>query len=273
MGLRGKQITLSVACVRITESKEIIVDIKSLQGTRLMPAEKNVGSTERWISLFAGTALVGYGISRRSASGLGLALVGGGLLLRGATGYCEVNSALGRNTAEQNDSSQVSVPYDRGTKVEVATTIARPVNELYEFWRNFENLPRFMEHLESVRVIDSKRSHWVAEGPAGHQVQWDAEIINEIPDELIAWRSLEGSEVDNAGSVHFTPAPGNRGTEVRVVLKYDPPAGKLGTLIAKLFRQEPSQQIREDLRRLKQILETGEIAVAEATPGERAAAV
>lgn len=248
------------------------MDMNSIRGTRLMPSEKNVGSTERWVSLFAGTALVSYGLSRRSASGMGLALVGGGFLLRGATGYCEINDAMGRNTFDQDESSQVSVPYERGTKVEVATTIARPVKEIFDFWRNFENLPRFMDHLESVRVIDSKRSHWVAKGPAGHEVQWDAEIINEIPNELIAWRSLEGAEVDNAGSVHFTAAPGNRGTEVRVVLKYDPPAGKLGTLVAKLFHQEPSQQIREDLRRLKQIFETGEVAIAEATPGEKAAA-
>lgn len=238
------------------------MDIHSLRGTRLMPSEKNVGATERWVSLFAGTALVSYGLSRRSVSGIGLALLGSGLLLRGATGYCEINDALGRNTAAE-DEDQVSVPYDRGTRVEVATLIDRPVGQLFDFWRNFENLPRFMDHLESVRVIDSKRSHWVARGPAGHQVQWDAEIINEIPNELIGWRSLEGSEVDNAGSVHFTAAPGNRGTEIRVILKYDPPAGKLGTLVARLFRQEPEQQIREDLLRLKQMFESGKLALAE----------
>jgi uncharacterized membrane protein len=142
-------------------------------------------------------------------------------------------------------------------KVERAITIDRPAHELYAFWRDFENLPRFMEHLESVTVIDATRSHWIARAPVGQRVEWDAEIHNEVPDELIAWRSLPGSEIANAGSVHFTPAGG--GTEVRVVLSYEPPAGRLGDAVARLFGEAPAQQVQDDLRRFKQVMEAGEV--------------
>jgi uncharacterized membrane protein len=135
----------------------------------------------------------------------------------------------------------------------------RPRSEVYRFWRNLENLPRFMDHLEAVSVQDEWRSHWVAKGPAGTRVEWDAEIHNEIPNELIAWRSLAGSEVDNAGSVHFMPTA-NGDTEVRVVLRYDPPAGKLGATVARLLGEDPSHQVSEDLRRLKQVVEASEPA-------------
>jgi uncharacterized membrane protein len=132
--------------------------------------------------------------------------------------------------------------------------VNRPAHELYQFWRNFENLPRFMDHLESVTVIDENQSHWVAKAPAGTRVEWNAAIHNEIEDELIAWRSLPGADVNNAGSVHFTPAGEGR-TEVRVVLSYEPPAGKMGAAIAKLLGEEPSQQVEDDLRRFKQVME------------------
>jgi uncharacterized membrane protein len=115
-----------------------------------------------------------------------------------------------------------------------------------------------MTHLEQVRE-EGTRSHWAARGPLGLRAEWDAEIITDHPNQVIAWRSLPNSDVDTAGSVHFTPAPGTRGTEVRVNLKYDPPAGQAGTLIAKLFGKEPGQQIREDLRRFKQLMEAGEV--------------
>jgi uncharacterized membrane protein len=127
-----------------------------------------------------------------------------------------------------------------------------------------------MNHLESVRVCDEKRSHWVAKGPLGVRVEWDAEIITERPNELIGWRSLPGSEVDTAGSVHFTPAPGGRGTEVRVVLKYDPPGGKVGATLAKLFGRSGSQEIQEDLRHFKEIMEAGEVPTTQGQPSGRA---
>jgi uncharacterized membrane protein len=153
--------------------------------------------------------------------------------------------------------SNVSIPYRTGIHVDRTIVISRSPEEVYQFWRNLENLPRFMRHLESVQEIDNKHSHWVAKAPAGGLVEWKAEIINDLENKLIAWRSLEGADVDNAGSVHFTPASGCFGTEVKVCLQYNPPGGTLGFLFAKLFGEEPSQQIARDLERFKEIMETG----------------
>ena len=156
-------------------------------------------------------------------------------------------------------------------RVERVTTINKPVHEVYEFWRDFANLPRFMRHLESVEVLGNGRSRWRARGPAGMQFKWEAETLQEREDEWIAWRSLPGSDVENSGSVRFTPAPGGRGTEVRVQLQYSPPAGTLGRTLAKLFGEEPDQQIHDDLHRFKQLLETGDIPLSDG-PGLRRAA-
>ncbi|SCG74976.1 SRPBCC family protein [Micromonospora coxensis] len=150
--------------------------------------------------------------------------------------------------------------------MEVGVTVNRPASEAYRFWRDLENLPRFMAHLEAVRVEDLRISHWTARGPAGRHVGWDAEIVEDRPNELIAWRSLPGARVRNAGRVRFVPAPGDRGTEVRVELGYAPPAGRLGRAVAKLFGEEPEQQVRDDLRRFKQVLETGEVVRSDASP-------
>ena len=144
-------------------------------------------------------------------------------------------------------------------------TINRSPEEIYHFWRDFQNLPRFMDHLESVDVLDERRSHWRAKAPAGKTVEWDAEIIEDRPNELIAWRSLENADVPNTGSVRFVPAPGGRGTEVHVELKYDPPGGAVGVAIAKLFGEEPNQQVATDLRRFKQVMETGEVVQSDAS--------
>jgi uncharacterized membrane protein len=222
-------------------------------------AERNVSEPERWISVVFGSALTAYGLKMRSLPGAAVAAIGGALVWRGASGTCAAYKALGISTAE-DAGSQVSVPYGRGVRVEKSVTVNASAEELYRFWRNFENLPRFMHNLEAVQVHDDKRSHWTARGPAGTTVDWEAEIINEIPNELIGWRSVEGSQVDNAGSVHFTPAAGGRGTEVKVVLRYDPPAGKAGAAISKLLGDDPAMNVQEDLRRLKMLIETGEIA-------------
>lgn len=147
--------------------------------------------------------------------------------------------------------------------------VNRPAEELYRLWRNFEQLPRFMGHLLEVHVESDKRSHWVAKGPMGSQLEWDAEIINEHPNELIAWRSLENADVDHAGSVRFEPAIGGRGTIVRVELQYRPPAGSTGAKLAKLLGQSPAKQIAVDLTRFRQMAETGEIARTEGQPAGR----
>jgi uncharacterized membrane protein len=149
-----------------------------------------------------------------------------------------------------------------------SVTIDRPREALYAFWRNFSNLPLFMHNVHSVAVIDKQTSHWVIEAPAGKTVEWDARITEDQPGRLIAWESLEGPSVRNSGRVEFLDSPDNRGTVVRVTLTYDPPAGTVGKLIAKLFQKEPKVQARQDLRRFKQLMETGEVSTA--TPPDAA---
>jgi uncharacterized membrane protein len=144
-----------------------------------------------------------------------------------------------------------------------SVTIDRPREELYAFWRDFTNLPRFMENVRHVAIKDGTHSHWVVEGPAGKTVEWDSAITADEPGRLIAWRSLDGASVRNSGQVEFLDSPDHRGTVVRVTLTYDPPAGGVGQLIAKLFQREPKVQARQDLRRFKQLMETGEVATAQ----------
>ncbi|WP_248963315.1 SRPBCC family protein [Sphaerisporangium perillae] len=157
------------------------------------------------------------------------------------------------------------------TSLRAAITVNRPRNEVYRFWHDFENLPRFMAHLESVETIAGGYSHWKAKGPWKKAVEWDAEIIEELSDEVIAWRSVRDATVRNSGVVRFTDAPGGRGTEVRVEIHYDPPAGKVGLAFARLLGEHPEQQVSDDLRRFKQVMETGEVARSEGSPeGTRA---
>ena len=219
--------------------------------------EINVGQTERIISGAAAAVLGLVALRKRRLRGLLLPLAGG-LASRALTGRCAVNRALGRNTAQADRMRRSGRTRRRGIKVDQSTTISRPRQEVFAFWRNFENLPRFMDHLESVRVLDEGRSHWIAKGPAGTRVEWDAEIHQEFPERLIAWRSLEGADVEHEGSVRFFPAA-NDATEVRVVLRYDPPAGRAGAAVARLFGEDPARQVAEDLRRFKQVLEAGEV--------------
>jgi uncharacterized membrane protein len=221
----------------------------------------NVGKTERVISGLAAAAVAVVVLRRRRLRPVLLPLAAN-LISRAVTGRCPVNRALGRNTARTRRSSPVaSVRRGEGIKVEKSVVVDRPVQEVYRFWRNFENLPRFMNHLESVTVIDETRSRWVAKAPAGTKVEWEAVIHNEMENQLIAWRSLPGSDVSHAGSVHFTPLGDGNRTEVRVVLSYEPPAGKIGAALARMLGEEPSKQVEDDLRRFKQVVEAAE------TPG------
>ena len=220
--------------------------------------EGDVGKTERLVSGLAGAALIVLSLRKRRLRPL-LFPLATGLLARALTGRGPSKRALGGLTRRGNrDTPVASVGRGQGTKVEQSITINRPVLEVYRFWRNFQNLPRFMDHLEAVTVIDETHSHWVAKGPAGTHAEWDAVIHHEIDDELIAWRSLSGSEIKNTGSVHFRPSADGAGTEVRVVLSYEPPAGKVGVAFARLLGEEPSKQVADDLRRLKQVLDAGE---------------
>lgn len=229
--------------------------------------EMNISRAERAISIGAGAVLAALGIRQRSIPGYISAGLGGLLVYRGVRGHCPAYQALGIDTSERGQARPEDY-FERGVHVKQSYTIRRSPYELYQFWRNFENLPQFMSHLESVRVLDERRSHWVAKAPrlAGGQVEWDAEIINDEPASVIAWRSLDGADVPNTGSVRFVPAAADQGTEVHVTIEYLPPAGQVGRLLAKLFGEEPQQQIREDLRKFKQLMEAGEIATIQGQP-------
>jgi uncharacterized membrane protein len=209
--------------------------------------------------------LAAWGLRRRDKPGIGLAAIGGTLMYWGATGHCEVYHTLGRNTAARGyakgTGSTSGVPYELGIRVDHEVRINRPVDHVYRFWRNFENLPRFMHHLRRVEVRDERTSHWVARGPAGFEVAWDAEIVNDIQNEVIGWRSLPGSQVDIGGSVRFD-AVGEGATAVRVSLQYNPPAGALGAWVARYFGEDPEHTIREDLNRFRELMDTGTITVA-----------
>ena len=188
-------------------------------------------------------------------------LVTGGLILVGA-GLAYAAVRIIRGADEATDVA-------RDVHIETSITIDRSPAELYAFWRDFKNLPLFMRNLESVTELDQTKSHWVARGVGGARVEWDAEIYNEKENELIAWRSLENADVVNAGSVRFQKGPEGHGTYVRVIMNYNPPAGKVGTTIAQLLGVEPKQLIKEDLRRFKQLMEA-EIAMVAGQSSGRA---
>jgi uncharacterized membrane protein len=194
--------------------------------------------------------------------GLALAVAGGAIGLAAIQYY---RRSQGKK-AEEGHSPVASIGHGEGNKVVRIVTINKPAAELYRYWHDFENLPRFMYHLEAVEDLGGGRSRWRAKAPAGATIQWEATIINDVENELLAWQSVEDSEVANAGSVRFTPAPGGRGTEVKVTLSYNPPAGKLGALVAGLFGEGPSRQVADDLRRFKQIMEAGEVPTNERRP-------
>ena len=222
----------------------------------------NVGSVERVLSVLGGGALALYGLRRRGAPGTVAGLAGAMLVQRGATGHCMVYESMGVDTSEearrglvrQHGRSAV-LQAASAIRVEHAVTVNRPRAELFRYWRALENLPAIMRHVEAVTVLDDRRSRWRAKAPAGQSVEWTAIIHNEVENELIAWKSLDDASVPNAGSVHFSDAPGGHGTEIRVLLEYDPPAGRLGMVVARLFGEEPDRQVREDLQRFKASME------------------
>ena len=193
----------------------------------------NMDPLDRWASALIGLGLAGSAMRRPNAR-LRTA-IGVELLRRGLTGHCYAYQAFGVRTKSLDRTSSVSVPYELGVRARASITISKPRADVYRFWRDFENLPKIMKHLVSVTPTSDNQSHWVAEGPRGKQVEWDAEIHNDIENELIAWRSLPGADVDSAGSVHFRDAAGGRGTEVVVRMQYNPPAGFVGATVAKLF--------------------------------------
>ena len=214
----------------------------------------NVGKTERALSIMAGTMLTYYAIKKHDRLGAVMALAGAGLMRRGFTGHCEAYDLLGVHTNGNGHAG--------GIHVSKAVTINKPREEVYRFWRDLSNLPNFMKHLKCVKEIDATTSHWTAYAPHGRTVAWRAEIVSEVENERIEWRSVAGSRIPNSGYVRFMAAPGGRGTEVHVSIRFHPPLGTVGVWAVKVFGQDPEIRIEEDLLRLKAILETGEIPVA-----------
>jgi len=160
-------------------------------------------------------------------------------------------------------SAGIAADPDENTLVAKTVTINRDRRALYAFWRDFRNLPLFMENIESVTVTDDQRSHWKVKAPAGTDVEWDSVIVEDIPGEVIEWRSVDDASIKNSGRIEFRDSGNGRGTWVSAVIAYDPPAGKLGKAIATLFGREPKLQARRDLRRFKQLMETGELATSQ----------
>lgn len=229
----------------------------------------NLSNNERVIALVTGLGF--FAVSRRmkGIQRFALSALSGELIRQGITGHSFLFSLLGMNPAVETNKYAVSVPHEQGLRVEHSLTINRPVEDVYNFWRNFENLPQFMRHLKSVEILENGHSRWTARGPLNAPVSWEAEIINEVPNEVIGWRSLANSQIANAGSVRFSRVPGNRGTQVKVELEYIPPAGQVGAVIAGIFGERPEQQIQEDLNRFKQLMETGEINSTNGQPRGR----
>jgi uncharacterized membrane protein len=218
---------------------------------------RNVGTIDRAVSIAGGTALAVAGISklrqRKFFPGIAMAAAGSYLYYRGQTGKCALYKAMGFSTTGKAG----------GVSLDKSVTISKSPHEVYEYWHNFENLPNFMRHLESVTVTGAKSSHWVARGPAGVKVEWDAEILEDNPGRLISWRSSSNADIPNEGTVEFIEAPGGRGTEVRAHMAFHPPAGALGATAMEVMNTINEQQLEEDLKRFKQVVETGVLATSQ----------
>ncbi len=220
---------------------------------------KNVGYEERIFSALLGGGLVLHSLRGRSSVMGGLtALMGIALLNRAASGYCPAYHAMGINARDRSDTSLLGRPKvhtDRAIKMKQSITIQRPARDLYRYWRQVENLPKVMSHIRSVVAINEHQSHWIVETlPHTREIEWDAEIINEVDNERIGWRTMKGAVVEHAGSVVFE-ATGETTTKVTVTLQYDPPGGPLGAALASLFGQDAGKTIEEDLARFKEMME------------------
>jgi uncharacterized membrane protein len=219
-------------------------------------APTNISEFERWMSLGAGGALTYLGLRHGTVMGVLSAGIGASLLYRGITGHCHAYEALGIDTADHRE--RTAVPAQQGVKIEKTMIVNRPARELYTFWRQLDNLPRVLTHVKQVRVRDDTHSHWIASGPLDMDVEWDAEVFNERENELIAWRSLPGGDIETAGSIHFRPLAQNRGTEVSISLKYNPLGGKVAAALAAWLGDGLGPILDEDLQRFKQTMEAGE---------------
>lgn len=231
--------------------------------TLLPRIDRRNPTSEKWACTIAGGLSLFWGVKRGGLFGGLLSLAGVELLTYGISGH-HTHELLGFNGKDRDLLNRI--PFQSGIQVEHSVSINAPVDQVYEYFRDFENLPFFMEHIKSVEVQDETHSHWSARGPLGTVIEWDAEIISDEPNKLLSWRSVNSPDIKSAGSVHFEELPGGRGTALRVEMQYVPPAGALGAVIAKLLGEEPEAQIEEDFRRFKQRLEAGEISTTKGQP-------
>jgi len=227
------------------------------------PHLRNVGKQEREFSVLAGAGLVALGLAGPRPLRLLAALSGAGLLYRGLTGHCHLYAALGIDSTRTD---RTGVPAQEGFKYEQSIAIQRPAAELYRAWRNLEALPQIMRHLERVTALNDRQSEWIARGPLDVRLRWTAEIFEDRPNEMIAWRSLPGGDVETAGSIHFRPIAEGRGTALQLSLKYNPPGGKVTAGIAWLLGQGAEARIDEDLHRFKRRMEAAAAPTTEGQP-------
>jgi uncharacterized membrane protein len=275
-GLAWFSIALGLAEVSAPRSVARLIGVPPDESTESVLRAMGAREIANGIAILSQPDRAGWLWSRVGGDTLDLSLLGTALgndqadrgRLAGAIAAVLGVTALDVKCAQDlSRASQASAPMARraqaGVRIEKVITINKPIEQVYDFWHNFENLPRFMRHLESVTVSGDRRSRWRAKGPAGSSFEWEAETVVDRENEWIAWRSVPGSGIQNSGSVRFQRAPGARGTELRVQMEYMPPAGALGRTIARLFGEEPEQQIEDDLRRFKQLMETGEIPMSD----------
>jgi len=260
--------------MQLTSSQNQIRKRNTLDGQQPM----NVGETERIVSMVGGAALLLYAVNRGSWRGLVAGAAGADVLYRGITGYCVLYDKMGISTAaEQPTTGKLmtrsafngrtnGVQSATGVHVHKAVTVNRPVEAVYEYWQNLENLPNFMHHVQSVQMQGQGHSHWVVNVSPKLTLEWDAETTEERKNELIRWRSLPGATVENQGEVRFKPVPGERGTEVHVTIAYQPPGGIIGEAFARFIKGTTEQQIKEDIRRFKSMLEADEFPTIEGQP-------
>ncbi|MDQ2899200.1 MAG: SRPBCC family protein [Acidobacteriota bacterium] len=211
-------------------------------------ARVNVSEPERWVSATGGSALFIYGLKRRDPVGFLLAGLGAALFYRGASGHCHVCEAIGDGAKQfRHDPGQAFL------SIHKAVTIDKEPQEAFDYWRNLANLPKFMDHLQSVTVSDDKHSHWVAKSPLGKTVEWDTEIARETRGRLIEWRSVSG-DLESSGSVRFSKRQKGRGTKVHYAFRYEPPANSVGVIVSKLFGTNPAKQVQLELHKFKEVI-------------------
>ncbi|MFP5317076.1 MAG: SRPBCC family protein [Acidimicrobiia bacterium] len=263
-GLGWFSVALGAGQLAAPNAMSRLIGVRSTNGTRAVMRAVGVREVTAGVVLLARRP--GFLWARVAGDAMDLALLGNALTSRSDKTRARAAAAAVVGVAALDVAAARRNTRGDAVKARTAITVNAPPQEVYARWRDLDRLPEFMYHLESVTTTGSGRSHWVAKAPGGTTVQWDAEITEDEPGRRLSWRSIEGSEIENSGTVRFLPAPKGQGTEIHVELSYAPPGGAVGAAVAKLFGEEPDQQVADDLRRFKQLVETGEIARSDGSP-------